>query len=70
MNTKLYRIAVVGTKGGDRRYISGTADQVEISDRANALHWNKREASILARAFTEHFLEIGRTERFQIEAEA
>lgn len=64
---ELFRIAVIGTKGRARRYISGTADKVKLSARADALHWNKREAFILADAFNTEFATSGRPERFQIE---
>ena len=67
MKSNLFRIAVIGTKGRSRSYISGTDDEIEITDRANALHWNKREAAILASAFNLEFAQMGRAERFQIE---
>ena len=63
--TDLYRIAVIGSK--PRRYISGTAENIELSGRADALHWNKRVAKILATAFNGEFADEGRDERFQIE---
>lgn len=66
----LYRIGVIGTKGDLRLYVSGTAEKVELSDRAEALHWNKREAGILANAFNVEFKRLGRPERFQIERAA
>ena len=44
---ELFRIAVIGTNGKKRRYISGTADKIELAGRADALHWNKTEATIL-----------------------
>lgn len=65
--TELYRIAVIGTKGGNRRYISGTARAIELSGRREALHWNKRIATFLANAFNGEFADEGRPERFQIE---
>ena len=66
--TRLHRIALIGTKGKARRYIAGTADSIELSGRTDALHWNKREAGILADAFNAEFQRLGRAERFQIEA--
>ena len=68
--TELYRIGVIGTKGGSRRYISGTADAIEMTGRNDALHWNKREATILADAFNAEFTRSNRPERFQIERNA
>ncbi|MEL6411971.1 MAG: hypothetical protein AAFQ38_16390 [Pseudomonadota bacterium] len=67
MARQLYRIGVIGTKGQNRQYISETDGDVAITGRANALHWNKKEAMILASAFNSEFAGIGRTERFQIE---
>lgn len=64
---ELFRLGVIGTKGRARRYVSGTADRVKLSGRADALHWNKREACILADAFNTEFASAGRPERFQIE---
>jgi len=66
----LYRIGVIGTKGGNRRYVSGTANQIEIEARDDALHWNKREAKILCDAFNAEFIRLKRDERFQIERAA
>lgn len=66
----LYRIGVISTKGGDRRYVSGTAERIELSGRRDALHWNKRVAMILASAFNTEFAQSGRPERFQIERSA
>lgn len=63
--TDLYRIAVIGSK--PRRYISGTPENIEISDRGRALHWDKRVAKILATAFNGEFESKGLTQRFQIE---
>lgn len=65
--TTLFRIAVIGTKGVDRRYISGTAKEVEITGRRDALHWNEREAKTLCHAFNAEFERQGRAERFQVE---
>ncbi len=66
-SSALHRIAVIGTKGGRRRYVTGTAEKVELAGRSDALHWNKREASILADAFNAEMARLGRVERFQIE---
>lgn len=63
----LFRIAVIGTKGGARRYISGTAEKIALCGKRAALHWNKREAFILCDAFNTEFAQAGRPERFQIE---
>lgn len=63
----LFRLGVIGTKGRARRYVSGTAEKIRLSARAEALHWNKREAFILADAFNFEFASAGRPERFQIE---
>lgn len=68
--TTLYRIGVIGTKGKDRRYVSGTAEEIEMTGRVDALHWNKREAKILTKAFNDEFARLGREERFQIERAA
>lgn len=68
--TTIYRIGVIGTKGGQRRYVSGTANAIELAGRDDALHWNKREASILSDAFNVEFARLGRGERFQIERSA
>lgn len=65
--TDLFRIGVIGTKGGARKYLSGTAKALEMAGREDALHWNKREAKILCDAFNAEFERIGRNERFQIE---
>ena len=67
--TTLYRIRVIGTKGGARRYLATDAsgEGVAIVKRADALHWNKKTASILVKAFNDEFERIGRPERFQIE---
>lgn len=67
MSYQLYRIGVIGTKGRDRRYISETDGDVEIKDRSDALHWNKKTAMILASAFNSEFAALGRSECFQIE---
>ena len=66
----LYRIGVIGTKGGRRQYVGGTAHEIDMCNRADALHWNKREATILCDAFNAEFARKGRTERFQIERNA
>ncbi len=63
----LYRIGVIGTKGGNRRYISETNGHVKIAGRDDALHWNKREALILTDAFNAEMERRGRNDRFQIE---
>jgi hypothetical protein len=64
--TRLHRIAVVGSK--PRRYVSGTAEAIELQGRDEALHWNRREAMILTDAFNAEFTRLGRAERFQVEA--
>ena len=66
----LYRIGVIGTKGGRRQYVGGTAHEIDMCSRDDALHWNKREATILCDAFNAEFARKGRTERFQIERNA
>ena len=66
----LFRIAIVGTKGGARRYVSGTADAIEFADRSDALHWNKREAQIIAAAFNAEYARLKMTDKFQIEKSA
>lgn len=65
--TTLFRIAVIGTKGESRRYVSGTADEIEFAGRVNALHWDKRVAKILVDAFNAEFERANRPERLQIE---
>lgn len=65
--TTLFRIAVIGTKGAERRYVSGTADGVKITGREDALHWNKTEAKILCSAFNHAATAAGHAEQFQIE---
>lgn len=70
MTAQLYRIGVIGTKGQDRRYISETNGDVTIKGRADALHWNKKEAMILTSAFNTEFAGLDRPERFQIERAA
>lgn len=70
MTKQLYRIGVIGSKGPDRQYISETDGDVAIMDRAEALHWNKKEAMILTSAFNTEFASLGRPERFQIERAA
>lgn len=70
MTKQLYRIGVIGTKGQLRQYISETDGEVAIKDRSDALHWNKKDATILASAFNTEFASIGKAERFQIERAA
>ena len=70
MQKHLYRIGVIGTKGQQRQYISETDGEVSIKGRPDALHWNKKEAMILASAFNTEFAGLGRSERFQIERAA
>jgi hypothetical protein len=67
MGTNWHRIGVIGTKGKGRLYVSGTEDEIELTGRVDALHWNKREATILTKAFNEEFERLGREERFQAE---
>ena len=65
----LYRIGVIGTKGKERRYLSTgeSGEGVEIVDREDALHWNKKIAGIIARSMNVEFKRLGRSEQFQIE---
>jgi hypothetical protein len=70
MTRQLYRIGVIGTKAQNRKYISETDGEVEIKGRADALHWNKKDATILASAFNSEFATLGLAERFQIERAA
>jgi hypothetical protein len=64
---EMFRIALVSTKGKARRYVSGTADKIEMAGRDEALHWNKREAKILTKAFNEEMVMQGMPQLFQIE---
>ncbi len=65
--TDLHRIGVIGTKGGQRKYIAGTPDAIELVAREDALHWDRATARILTKSFNEAFARLGRVERFQIE---
>lgn len=63
----LYRIAVIGTNGKARRYLSGTLEAIDFSGKADALHWNKTEATILCDGLNLGLAREKRPERLQIE---
>lgn len=65
--TDLFRIAVVGTKGANRRYLTRTAGEVSFGPRPDALHWSKTEATLLADGLNLGLAQQGRPERLQIE---
>ena len=67
MARDLYRIAVIGPAHGNRRYISGTADKIKFAGRAEALHWNKTEATILCDGLNFGLAQQKLAERLQIE---
>lgn len=67
MGRDLYRIAVIGPARGERRYISGTADGIEFVGRADALHWNKTEATILCDSLNFGLAQQKLADRLQIE---
>lgn len=65
--SNLHRVAVRGTKGKNRQYLSSFGGEVELTDRTNALHWDRAIAKLIVKELNTQFEHLGRDERFEIE---
>lgn len=65
----LYRIALIGTKGARRRYLSTdeSGEQVNLVPKREALHFTKAIALAAVKELNRGLESEGRSERFQIE---